>query len=732
MADFSSPNLLDTLPEETDSGSDSSLSSSTPQPYMPDTTLPPTGVLPLPLPKRGGKHLFLGTYVGGCALDIDYKLKKSISYRSTFQVRTPKAIATAEKTLYDAKLNTTQVKFNGSLELPRDSVSAGKELDKVDFLRSLRTIIGRFGLETFFYLPLNGEMLFLVNDAHHFTIDDVILEHSQRMESTGEFKEYDDCERGDAYLSRLAVESLLSSALDAKILIRYGHYDDFDDLPGQIYLMMVLDICNASADHDIEAATITFGKLTLADFPGENIEDFATEALRLIKVMQSGYALPYTLGSDLLGKVSNTASPYFNRTVFTYLDSVRVMEDKVGASRDPAMMTKDKDYKSFGPVALCSLLQKEYAAITKRPGGWPARAAKIPQANHTEHKPTPSTTTTGTGTVPPIPPAPTDKVPVVSPYAHLAEGWRYKPPAHEDGTMKVGDTTLYFCRHCKCRKTFKVGLYNKTHSSSKHTGTKRGDMTKAEQDQSPPVDPNLVVPPPTGPSSAPAANLSPVITGNSAPESDGHVDTDPDGLEFSESAYFSEVLTEEDCGVWMAAAEDSVDVDFAPPAPPQILDIDPDSLSSASERQFGECMHCEAVGYAYTNCFDCDDIFYPADNVSSGIEEIPNPNDASDLSSCIKEIIETAPAPPQIIDIASDSLSGASERQYGECMHCNAVGYVYTKCFDCEDLFYPSDDDDSSGGIEFYPSDDDDSSGGIEEIPNPTWYQRQCEFCLQR
>ena len=429
------------------------------------TAIPTTVVSPLPLPKRGGKHIYLGTYVGGCALDADYKLKRSTSYRSIFQVRTPKAIATAEKTLYDAKLNTAQVKFNGSLELPRDSISAGKELDKVDFLRSLRTFISRFGLETFFYLPLNGEMLFLVNDAHHFTIDDVILEHSQRMETTGEFKEYDDYERGDSYLSRLAVESLLSSALDAKILIRYGHYDDFEDLPGQVYLMMVLDICNASADHDIEAATITFGKLTLADFPWENIEDFATEALRLIKIMQSGYALPHTLGSDLLSKVSNTASPYFNRTVFTFLDSVRVMEDKVGASRDPAMMTKDKEYKSFGPVVLCSLLQREYAVITKRPGGWPALAAKIPQANYMAYsKPTSSAPSNGTGTVPPVPPATKDKVPDVSPYAYLADGWRFKPPAHGDGTIKVGDmTSISAAIASAARHSRSVSITKRTH-----------------------------------------------------------------------------------------------------------------------------------------------------------------------------------------------------------------------------------------------------------------------------
>ena len=57
--------------------------------------------------------------------------------------------------------------------------------------------------------------------------------------------------------------------------------------------------------------------------------------------------------------------------------------------------------------------------------------------------------------------------------------------------MEIGDATYHFCRHCKCRRTYKVGLYNKTHPTSKHGGLKRGDLTKEEQDKSYPVDPNL-------------------------------------------------------------------------------------------------------------------------------------------------------------------------------------------------------------------------------------------------
>ena len=74
----------------------------------------------LPLPKEGRKDLYLlGTYIGGFPFKIDYTtLFKIYSYYcSTFQVHPPKARALAEKTLYNAKLDTSHdVNFNGSLE----------------------------------------------------------------------------------------------------------------------------------------------------------------------------------------------------------------------------------------------------------------------------------------------------------------------------------------------------------------------------------------------------------------------------------------------------------------------------------------------------------------------------------------------------------------------------------------------------------------------------------------
>jgi hypothetical protein len=52
--------------------------------------------------------------------------------------------------------------------------------------------------------------------------------------------------------------------------------------------MMVLDICNSSTDHDIEAAMASFKDLGLS---------FTTEALWLIKTMQGSWAYSLTVST---------------------------------------------------------------------------------------------------------------------------------------------------------------------------------------------------------------------------------------------------------------------------------------------------------------------------------------------------------------------------------------------------------------------------------------------------
>jgi hypothetical protein len=71
----------------------------------------------------------------------------------------------------------------------------------------------------------------------------------------------------DIALLRLVVESLLTSTFYEKIVVPYGHPDNFKIFPGSGLLMMALETCNASVSHDIVGATILFFALTLDAYP---------------------------------------------------------------------------------------------------------------------------------------------------------------------------------------------------------------------------------------------------------------------------------------------------------------------------------------------------------------------------------------------------------------------------------------------------------------------------------
>jgi len=82
------------------------------------------------------------------------------------------------------------------------------------------------------------------------------------------------------------------------------------------------------------------------------VTDCATEAQRIIKLMQSGYALP---GSLLLGKFTHTSCEYFNQKVYNLLDRVRDMEHKYKLT-DPKANIFDPKYKELEPLGLVAVL----------------------------------------------------------------------------------------------------------------------------------------------------------------------------------------------------------------------------------------------------------------------------------------------------------------------------------------------------------------------------------------
>ena len=129
-------------------------------------------------------------------------------------------------------------------------------------------------------------------------------------------------------LSRLVVESYLTTSFFEKIVVRYGHRQDFKDLSGACLLVMALETCNASASLDVDEATAALAALTLDSYPGENVSDMLNEALRLIKVMKTAFMIPNNTGSCLLPKLTKTSSEEFNRKIFHLFDQVENMEYK--------------------------------------------------------------------------------------------------------------------------------------------------------------------------------------------------------------------------------------------------------------------------------------------------------------------------------------------------------------------------------------------------------------------
>jgi hypothetical protein len=247
------------------------------------------------LPKRGGTNPIFGTYVGGSPLNKEYQLTKTVNnFKASSQLRTPKNLATLESTLNTSLLDSTSLKFNGSL----DTTSSTTEMNKEQFITAVRRCVKKFGFQSLFTMPSadKGSMVCLTDHPHSFSLDQVMKEFNDRNvpepapildgsnNETDEsivnrFKCYDDYESYDISLSRLVLETLTHPVLRETIETRYDHLDDFLDLPGQVYFTMALEACHASTALDISTASKTLNTIKLSSFAGENINDFSTSVL---------------------------------------------------------------------------------------------------------------------------------------------------------------------------------------------------------------------------------------------------------------------------------------------------------------------------------------------------------------------------------------------------------------------------------------------------------------------
>ena len=338
-------------------------------------------------PKRGGIDPIYGTYLGGASLDDEYKqtIDNQMTYQFASQRRNVKTISSIEQQLMIARDSVTTLKFDGRLE---STVGSSTEIGKERLLKILSRRVEEHGQETFYHVKNStGTVLNVLEHAHNFTLDAIAKDYKERSNFNNlTFAAYDAYEIRDITLSRLVVESLLTSTLYDKILVRYGHRDDFKQLPGSGLLMMALEACNASVSHDIDGAMMLFTELTLDHYSGENIADFATEALRLVKIMQGGYALPVHIGSRLLQKICKTSCEEFNRKMFFLLDGVKNMEYKYKIL-DPKQLTHDPEYGVYGPIPLLAIIQQTYGRLIST-NDWPALSTRLPESNIAFKRPT--------------------------------------------------------------------------------------------------------------------------------------------------------------------------------------------------------------------------------------------------------------------------------------------------------------------------------------------------------
>ena len=522
-----------------DSRSASSLFGPAPEPSSTRTTAPAA-----PTPRRGGVHP-LGIYNGGSAIDKNYALvSPGMSFKFAAQLRTAKQTSSNEKTLMDQQDNSQYLKFKGKLDMANVGTS---ELDKDQFMTKVKKNMKYYGLQTWFYLPDDdGIMRFLLTDIHLFTLDKVMTEFKSRLTeplvvigaSTGvettlsqkrRLRCYDCYELWDMAISRLAVESLVGIELRDKIEVRYSHIEDFDDLPGQIFYMMVMETCHASTAMDVDSASTAYEKLNLKSYAGENVGALATDALRHIKVMQTAYAIPVTVGSSLLRKVSETSSTFFNSNVHVKLNSTLTMERKYKVL-NPKDMLNDPSYRELGPVALCGYLQDEYGLLVTDKD-WPALTAAPPQSNLS-----PIIDTSGSQK----PPKTDDTNKVKNAKGHKCfdcqseyhlrgnsacpnfggerrpkvdrengdtprprAPWKYIKPADISNVITdQNGKTWKFCTKCVCKLTGKVGFYNQYHDTAGHTDRGGGGGAAAAAAAA------AAAGPPAG-TGAPQANLSP-------------------------------------------------------------------------------------------------------------------------------------------------------------------------------------------------------------------------------
>ena len=211
------------------------------------------------------------------------------------------------------------------------------------------------------------------------------------------------------------------------------------------------------------------------------------------------YALLYRLSSQLVHKVCNSQSLYFDFTTFNFLDKVLVMENINGPHRDPNKLELDPDYSTLGSLGICKEMREQYDNQV-RLKTCPALSSMIheadldetqsqdqPRKNHNGYKyhnygleyhmlrvcPSSSENNQGTeGRTIGTGRKNTDT---------SNQAWKYCAPVDENAILMVNGLHYMYYKHCVCKCTKTKGFFNCTDASSK-TDTSDGYRFSCAQD----------------------------------------------------------------------------------------------------------------------------------------------------------------------------------------------------------------------------------------------------------
>jgi hypothetical protein len=248
----------------------------------------------------GGTHVLHGVYIGGGKIEDDWTITNP-RYRIVSQLKGDKWISKIESRLITRREDASGQKFNGKLEDTGD-----KEIDKDEFVHAAKRDVRAHGHEGLYAIESGGHVVDLLDHLHEFTVDKVIQSSTAQINSTKK-DAYDQYKLDEIETYRLIIESLLSPTLTENLQTRFDHDAAYFDYPGNVILMMVLEVCNTSVSYDIEGAQEKFDTLKQDDFQGEDISAFGAEVQKQVKVIQTGYALPIRTGSKYLSKLTSTS-----------------------------------------------------------------------------------------------------------------------------------------------------------------------------------------------------------------------------------------------------------------------------------------------------------------------------------------------------------------------------------------------------------------------------------------